>query len=125
MQKSFVDINNIHELHKLYDCPPPKHPLVSFLKLQQISRNNFPEKETAFRLGFYAVYLKQLKGSMGYGRSHYDFDQGTLVFTAPGQAVSTQRYISYDDGWGLFFHPDLLYRTALGKKIHGYSFFQY
>jgi AraC family transcriptional regulator, transcriptional activator of pobA len=125
MQQSFVEINTIHELHKLYDCPPPKHPLVSFLQLQQISRNNFPEKETAFRLGFYAVYLKQLKGSMGYGRSHYDFDQGTLVFTAPGQAVSTQRYVSYDDGWGLFFHPDLLYRTGLGKKMHGYSFFQY
>lgn len=125
MQQSFVDINTINELHKLYGCPPPKHPLVSFLQLQQISRDNFPEKETAFRLGFYAVYLKQLKGSMGYGHSNYDFDQGTLVFTAPGQAVTTHRHISYDDGWGLFFHPDLLYRTGLGKKIHGYSFFHY
>ncbi|SEJ15795.1 Helix-turn-helix domain-containing protein [Dyadobacter sp. SG02] len=125
MQQSFVDINTIGGLHKLYGCDPPQHPLVSFLQLQEISRDNFPEKETAFRLGFYAVYLKQLKGSMGYGRSVYDFDQGTLVFTAPGQAVTTQRYLSYDEGWGLFFHPDLLYRTDLGKKMHAYSFFQY
>ncbi len=125
MQPSFIDIATIKDLHKLYGQAPPKHPLVSFLSLAEIKRDNFPEQETAFRLGFYAVYLKQLKGSMGYGRSHYDFDQGTLVFTAPGQAVTAKRYLAYDEGWGLYFHPDLLYRTELGKKIHQYSFFQY
>jgi AraC family transcriptional activator of pobA len=125
MQTSFVDISAIKDLHKLYGQAPPKHPLVSFLPLDKINRENIPEKDTAFRLGFYAVYLKQLKGSMGYGRSHYDFDQGTLVFTAPGQVVTTKRHLSFDEGWGLFFHPDLLYRTELGKKIHQYSFFHY
>lgn len=125
MPNTFVDITTIRELHKLYNCPAPLHPMVSFLSLKEISRENFPTQETTFRLGFYAVYLKQLKGSMKYGRSQYDFDEGTLVFTAPGQAISTQRYLSYDDGWGLFFHPDLLYHTALGKKINQYSFFQY
>lgn len=125
MPQSFIDIPTIKDLHQLYNSPAPKHPLVSFLSLTDINRDNFPEKETAFRLGFYAVYLKQLKGTMGYGRSQYDFDQGTLVFTAPGQAISANRYLSYDEGWGLYFHPDLLYRTGLGKKIQQYSFFHY
>ncbi|PSK93246.1 helix-turn-helix domain-containing protein [Taibaiella chishuiensis] len=125
MQQTFIDVATISDLHRLYSCPPPKHPLVSFLSLQEISRDQFSETEQAYRLGFYAVYLKQLKGSMKYGRSQYDFDEGTLVFTAPGQAISTQRRLSYNEGWGLFFHPGLLYRTALGRKINGYSFFNY
>lgn len=125
MQNTFIDIDTISDLHQLYSCPPPKHPLVSFLSLQEISRDNFSDTEMPYRLGFYAVYLKQLKGSMKYGRSQYDFDEGTLVFTAPGQAITTQRRLSYNEGWGLFFHPDLLYRTSLGRKIHEYSFFHY
>ncbi|HEY9007238.1 helix-turn-helix domain-containing protein [Ohtaekwangia sp.] len=125
MQPTFVDIATISDLHKLYGCAGPKHPLVSFISLQEINRDNFPEEETSFRLGFYSVYLKQQKGSMKYGKSHYDFDEGTLIFTAPGQAISTQRSISYKEGWGLFFHADLLHRTDLGKKINQYSFFQY
>jgi AraC family transcriptional activator of pobA len=125
MQKPLIEISAISDLHKLYNCPGPKHPLVSFISLQEMNRENFPEEETAYRLNFYAVYLKQTKGSMKYGRSHYDFDEGALVFTAPGQVISTQRYLSFNEGWGLFFHPDLLYRTDLGKKINQYSFFQY
>lgn len=125
MINSFVDIATISDLHRLYSAPAPKHPLVSFLSLDEINRDNFSEEETPYRLGFYAVYLKQVKGSMKYGRSQYDFDEGTLVFTAPSQAIHTQRKVSYNEGWGLFFHPDLLYRTALGKKMSGYSFFHY
>lgn len=125
MTNSFVDIPTISDLHRLYSAPPPKHPLVSFISLDEVNRDNFSEEETPYRLGFYAVYLKQVKGSMKYGRSQYDFDEGTLVFTAPGQAIHTQRKVTYNEGWGLFFHPDLLYRTALSKKMPGYSFFQY
>jgi AraC family transcriptional activator of pobA len=125
MTNPFVDIATIGDLHRLYSVAPPKHPLVSFLSLDEINRDNFSEEETPYRLGFYAVYLKQVKGSMKYGRSQYDFDEGTLVFTAPGQAIHTQRKIAYNEGWGLFFHPDLLYRTALSKKMPRYSFFHY
>ena len=125
MSNTFIDIATISDLHKLYGCAKPKHPLVSFVDLKEISRENFREEETAYRLGFYSVYLKQQKGSMKYGKSHYDFDEGTIVFTAPGQAISTARHISYNEGWGLFFHADLLHRTDLGRKIHQYSFFHY
>jgi AraC-like DNA-binding protein len=125
MEKTFVDVPTISALHKLYSCPPPKHPLVSFIDLREITRDNFREEETSYRLGFYAVYLKQLKGVMKYGKSNYDFDEGTLVCTAPGQAISTTRRISYNEGWGLFFHADLIHQTDLGNKMKEYSFFHY
>ncbi len=30
-----------------------------------------------------------------------------------------------EEGWALFFHPDLLHGTDLEKKLHQYSFFHY
>lgn len=125
MPTNFVDITSIADLHKLYGCAKPKHPLVSFIDLQEVSRDNFSETEAFYRLGFYSVYLKQLKGAMRYGKSHYDFDEGTLVFTAPGQAIATSRHVAYNEGWGLFFHADLLHGTHLATKINKYSFFYY
>jgi AraC family transcriptional activator of pobA len=125
MQTKFIDIKSISDLHKLYGCAKPKHPLITYLGLKDVSRENFNEEETYYRLGFYSVYLKQLKGVMKYGKSYYDFEEGTLMFTAPNQAIATTRRIPYNEGWGLFFHADLLNRTELGRKITDYSFFHY
>lgn len=125
MQNAFIDIATISDLHRLYAIAPPKHPLVSLIALQEINHDHFSEEEAVYRLGLYAIYLKELKGTMKYGRSVYDFDESTLVFTAPGQAISVQREFLYNKGWGLYFHPDLLYRTDLGRKMNQYSFFQY
>ncbi len=80
------------------------------------------------RLGFYAVFLKDVHcGDLVYGRQTYDYQEGTLVFIAPGQVVGV-----IDDGipvkpkgWALLFHPDLLRGTPLAKEIHTYTFFSY
>lgn len=80
------------------------------------------------RLGFYAVFLKDVHcGDLVYGRQTYDYQEGTLVFIAPGQVIGV-----IDDGtpfkpkgWGLLFHPDLLRGTSLAKEIHTYTFFSY
>ena len=56
------------------------HPLVSVLD-QSLSK---PVKEARYISDVYMVFLKDEKcGEMKYGRSHYDYEEGTLLFIAP------------------------------------------
>jgi AraC-like DNA-binding protein len=66
-------------------------------------------------------------GELKYGRGHYDYQEGTLVFIAPGQVLAVQKGVKTFEpkGWALLFHPELIKGTNLGKHIHDYSFFSY
>jgi AraC family transcriptional regulator, transcriptional activator of pobA len=101
-----------------------QHPLVSVIDLSKA--NSLPAQ--TFHFGLYAVYLKDLAcGELKYGRNHYDYQEGTLVFIAPGQIIGVQPKTSHFEpkGWALLFHPDLIKGTSLGKHIQEYSFFSY
>lgn len=73
----------------------------------------------------YTIVYKKFKGSLKYGRSNYDFQEGTLMFTAPNQVMSPSADTEIEEGWFLAFHPDFIYGSDLGRKIQKYSFFQY
>lgn len=100
------------------------HPMISVVDLSKTQ----PMPARTFNFGVYAIYLKELKcGEMRYGRSHYDFQDGTLVFIAPGQIMGVQPNVASFEpqGWAVLFHPDLIKGTQLGKTIQDYSFFSY
>jgi len=100
------------------------HPLVTLLDLSKAVA--MPAK--TFNFGLYAVYLKELDcGELKYGRSHYDYQEGTLVFIAPGQVMGVLPGVKTFEpkGWALLFHPDLIKGTPLGRHIQDYSFFSY
>lgn len=71
-------------------------------------------------MGFYSIILKDTDcGELKYGRKKYDYQEGTLVFLAPGQIVGTDddsNTLFQMKGWALFFHPDLLRGTALSAN---------
>jgi AraC family transcriptional activator of pobA len=61
------------------------HPLITVIDLSQAD----PMPAATFNFGLYAIYLKELMcGELKYGRHHYDYQEGTLVFIAPGQDSS-------------------------------------
>lgn len=100
------------------------HPLVSVIDFSKCGPAYY-ERQT---YGFYTVFLKDVKcGDMRYGRSYYDYQEGTLVFLAPGQVIGFENTnVQYQPkGWALLFHPDLLRGTSLGRNIGSYSFFSY
>ena len=78
--------------------------------------------------GFYAIFLKEVKcGDLRYGRNYYDYQEGTLVFLAPGQVIGIDDNGEYFQPKGrvLLFHPDLIRGTSLGRNMKDYSFFSY
>ncbi|HEY0297667.1 MAG TPA: helix-turn-helix domain-containing protein [Arachidicoccus sp.] len=124
MESKYVQLKSISDLHDLYDDAKPKHPLVSCIDLTKVNRSNLLDG-TLYSLGFYSVFYKKVRGSLRYGRASYDFDEGSLMFTAPNQVISSSSELQIEEGWGLCFHPDLLIRSELGRKINNYSFFHY
>ena len=108
--------------------PAPMHPLLTVIDLAQTRGNVLPEKLTPVVQHFYSVWVKKnLKGNVRYGHQSYDFGEGVMGFQAPGQvfAIDATLDISQLSGWMVLFHPDLLRKYPLGKKITGYGFFSY
>jgi AraC-like DNA-binding protein len=100
------------------------HPLVSVIDLSKSHSMHF----SLCSFGFYTIFLKDVKcGNMIYGRQYYDYQEGTLVFLAPGQVIGFEdNGTTYQPkGYALVFHPDLLRGTNLGRNIRQYSFFSY
>jgi AraC family transcriptional regulator, transcriptional activator of pobA len=100
------------------------HPLVSVVDLSKAN----PRQGSRMYFGFYTVFLKDIKcGDLIYGRHTYDYQEGTLVFIAPGQVagINSNGETYQPKGYALVFHPDLIHGSVLGRHIHDYSFFGY
>ena len=100
------------------------HPLVSVVDMSELECIRHSLKH----FGFYCIILKHLGcGDLTYGRSAYDYNDGSLVFVAPNQmAGANDGKISYNTkGWILMFHPDLLRNTYLEHSMNRYTFFDY
>lgn len=118
--KTVSDYNNIIGLKT-------KHPLVSVVDFSKVKKTSKKEA-VALSFGFYSVFFKEAKNcTLKYGRSTYDYQEGSLIFIAPNQIVSIEddgdEYIP--NGFALLFHPDLLQRTSLAQDIKEFSFFSY
>jgi AraC-like DNA-binding protein len=125
--KDIITIQSISQLHELVGYAKPKHPLITVLDYSRFKPN--PEHASIrFVTNFYLISLKSpAPKSLIYGRNYYDFAEGTLIYVAPNQVVSLGEIddsTAYD-GWGVYFHADLINGTLLGKKIKDYSFFGY
>ena len=100
------------------------HPLISIVDFSKAE----PFYYFRMQLGFYAVFLKDLKcGDMIYGVSTYDYEEGSLIFVAPNQVYGFEDKSEKRQGKGkaLLFHPDLIHGTSLGRNIQDYTFFSY
>ncbi len=130
--KEFCTLATVTEYARFYGLPAPTHPLLTLIDLGQTralaQARNQPRNFAPVVPLLYTVFLKRnLKGLLYYGHQPYDFSEGVLGFSAPGQvfAVDEGLDISEVSGWMLLFHPDLLAKYPLGQKIGSYGFFGY
>ena len=83
-------INSLSEFHRLLSIPPPLHPLVSMALVSEIHAVN-SEVWKKFSTDFYTISLKNnIQSKVKYGQQYYDFDKGTMIFTAPKQVQSIE-----------------------------------
>jgi AraC family transcriptional activator of pobA len=126
--KDILRINSIAEVHKFFGLEKPKHPLISVLRVTNELQKKDLEK-FKYALGLYQISLKESCAYTisNYGRNQYDFEEGSMIFMAPHQVVEVEKQnIPTNSGsWSIVFHPDLIRKSELGKKIDKYSFFDY
>jgi AraC-like DNA-binding protein len=122
--KKMCVVDNIDTYNKWYGLET-LHPLVTVvdqhMPLEWLNG-------ATLRYGLYGIFLKQGAGcSVRYGREKYDYQEGTIVTHAPGDVFTVEwnKSLPMPPSRGLLFHPDILYRTPLGKRIKDYSFFDY
>lgn len=104
------------------------NPLVSVIDYSQIREYCNPQGGC---FGFYVVslYCGDTTCSVKYGRNVYDYQDGSLFFTAPKQYITFseygQIYQPEENNLSLLFHPSFIRGTALADKMAGYKFFNY
>lgn len=105
------------------------HPLVSVIDFSKANPRSWDGQKTVKIIyGMYCIFLKDFKGcDIKYGRNYYDYQDGTLVFVAPGQltVVETDGQVYQPKGYALVFHPDLVHGTSLARAMNDYNFFSY
>lgn len=119
-----LKISSISELHDILQLPKPLHPLVSLVDNTKMKVNKEMLKRS-FTLDFYKIsYKYSTNGKMGYGQGYYDFNEGGMMFTAPGQVLSTEENAEYS-GYTLLVHPDFIRSYPLARNIKNFGFFSY
>ena len=118
-----VTADNIQQ-YNLFFGVRTLHPQVGIIHFNR--SENQPTHKMTF--GFYALYLVKTVGiTMDYGKTQYDFNNGTVICLAPGQTIGVHRMPGgpVPEAIGLMFHPDLLYGTTLAQRIKQFTFFSY
>lgn len=103
------------------------HPLISVVDFEK-HPIKFPEAKVRMRMDFYFIALKDVVcGDIRYGRTNYDYQEGTLVFVGPKQEVEIYRRMDMPSprGKALLFHPDLIRGTSLAARMDDFKFFSY
>ena len=118
-----VTADNIQQYNQFFGVKT-LHPQVGIIHFNR--SENQPTHKMTF--GFYALYLVKTVGiTMDYGKTQYDFNDGTVICLAPGQTIGVHRMPGgpVPEAIGLMFHPDLLYGTTLAQRIKQFTFFSY
>jgi AraC family transcriptional activator of pobA len=105
--------HSITEMQRVFGLPQPLHPLISMLG-------------DPFVMDFYNITYNEAAGCrMKYGQTIYDFEEGGMFFTSPGQPLTGIDTAAASAGFTLLIHPDFFRNYTLDSKIKSYGFFDY
>lgn len=124
--KNLVRFRSISESHDAFGLPKPQHPLISLVHFNEENPFNTEMAPIYDVLDFYKItFITQNSGRLKYGQDYYDYNDGSMLFTAPNQLVGTTEYNRNTYAYLLLIHPDFLLGYPLAKKIKHYGYFSY
>ncbi|TDQ08460.1 helix-turn-helix domain-containing protein [Pedobacter metabolipauper] len=116
---------SITEMQRAFGLPQPLHPLISMLDYSKVEITK-EMLSAPFVMNLYNITYNESAGCrMKYGQTTYDFQEGGMFFTSPGQPLTGVETADASLGFTLLIHPDFLRNYALDTKIKTYGFFEY
>ena len=113
---------SISEMAVANNLPLPEHPMLGLLRINREIKIDNAE----YTSDFYMIGLKKVKaGYVLYGRTKFDHETGSMIFTKPRQVIEMRNLEFEEDGYILVFHENFLTGHALHEEIQRYSFFEY
>lgn len=117
--------HSIAEMQRVFGLPQPLHPLISMLDYSKVTITREMLADP-FVMNFYNITYNESAGCrMRYGQTTYDFQEGGMFFTSPGQPLTAIATADSSLGFTLLIHPDFLRHYPLDNKIKNYGFFSY
>lgn len=110
------------------ELPRPEHPMFSVFSAMGDGFLPCPkESSPPITNDCYSISFKKIvKGNLTYGRTKYDFTNGTLFFIAPRQVIQWDESVVIEQkGFSINFHEDFLKGNELAHQIKKYGFFSY
>lgn len=115
---------------KAFGGPPPLHPLITVLNGIDSTLVFQPPSESHI-LSYYKISFRpNIGGSLRYGQTHFDYNEGGLFFAAPNQILAPNENELQESACSarevaILIHPEFLLNSPLAVKIKKYEFFSY
>ena len=112
--------------------PAPQHPLIALINgIDKPFTMKLPTHSHV--LSFYKIsYRPYLGGTLKYGQTYFDFNNGGMLFAAPNQVIGSSEEENntienerINQQITLLIHPDFLSNYPLAPKIKQYNYFSY
>lgn len=117
--------HSITEMQRVFGLPKPLHPLISMLDYSKVEITA-EMLAHPFVMDFYNITYNESAGCrMKYGQTTYDFEEGGMFFTSPGQPLTGIQTADSSSGFTLLVHPDFFRNYTLDTRIKSYGFFSY
>jgi len=119
---------SIAEQNKAFGFPAPEHPLISIVHVKSSIQGGTIDclQDVCVSNDFYTISIKKIiTGEVFYGRTKYDCQNGTMIFTAPGQEIATKGVKVEAEGRIIIIHKDYIRGFNIQEQIKKYHFFNY
>ncbi|MDV7341261.1 helix-turn-helix transcriptional regulator [Terasakiella sp. A23] len=129
-QLNKVHFSSISDFMESMGLARPEHPMLAVCEKKNITSTGdvsaCSSPGICYSTDFYAIAIKEIvSGEFHYGRTKYDFTNGSMMFMAPRQEVSYSNLVVTKEAIMIFIHEDFVKGHELHNTLKKYSFFSY